>query len=157
MENTKAVIVLFTCNNFTILKLTNKCIFLSGNTTARELVYMFCKEENRRKWIFIMLSPVQYFFKLIFKQLGSILNALDFLTPLKIYFRYKQWLFGLPRWLSVKEASCDEGDLGLTPGSGRSPGEGNGNSLQYSCLGNFMDRGAWWTTGHGVTKELDMT
>ena len=89
------------------------------------------------------VKPCTVLFKLNFKQLGSILNALDSLTPLKIYFWYKQELFGLPRWLSVKESSRDEGDLGLIPGSGRSPGEGNGNSLQYSCLGNFMDRGAW--------------
>ena len=45
------------------------------------------------------------------------------------------------------------GHVGLIPGMGRSPGEGNGNSLQYSCLGNPMDRGAWRATGHGVTKS----
>ena len=49
------------------------------------------------------------------------------------------------------------GDLGSIPGSGRSPGEGNGNPLQYSCLGNPMDRGAWWATVHGVAKESDTT
>ena len=49
---------------------------------------------------------------------------------------------GLPRWLSSKEFAYNVGDLGLIPGSGRSPGEGNGNPLQYSCLGNPMDRGA---------------
>ena len=43
-------------------------------------------------------------------------------------------------------------DAASTPGSGRSPGEGNGNSLQYSCLDNPMDRGAWWTPIHGVTR-----
>ena len=48
----------------------------------------------------------------------------------------------LPRWLSGKELSCNAGDLGLIPGLGRFPGEGNGNPLQYSCLGNTMDRGA---------------
>ena len=57
----------------------------------------------------------------------------------------------------VKNAPANAGDAGLIPGSGRSSGEGNGNSLQYSCLGNPMDRGVWWTTVHGVTKELDMT
>ena len=50
----------------------------------------------------------------------------------------------------------DAGDLGLIPGLGRSPAEGNGNLLQYSCLGNPMYRGAWWVTVHGVA-ELDMT
>ena len=57
---------------------------------------------------------------------------------------------GLPRWLTDKESACQAGDLDLTPGLGRSPGEGNGNPLQYCCLGNPMDRGAWWATVHGV-------
>jgi len=52
---------------------------------------------------------------------------------------------------------CNAGGLGLIPGSGRSPGEGNGNPFQYSCLGNFMNRGAWLDTVHGVTKDLDTT
>ena len=47
----------------------------------------------------------------------------------------------------------DAGDVGLIPGSGRSSGIGNGNPLQYSCLGNPMNRGAWWTTVHGVTMS----
>ena len=51
------------------------------------------------------------------------------------------------------ESACNAGDLGSIPGSGRSPGEGNGNPLQYSCQGNSMDRGAWWATVHGVTKS----
>ena len=44
-------------------------------------------------------------------------------------------------------------NMGYIPGSGRYPGEGNGNPLQYSCLQNLMDRGAWWATIHGVTKN----
>ena len=55
-----------------------------------------------------------------------------------------------------KESSCnagDTGDLGSIPGLGRSPGEGNGYPLQYSGLENFMDRGAWWTIVHGVSKS----
>ena len=51
------------------------------------------------------------------------------------------------------ESACNAGDLGSIPGSGRSPGEGNGNPLQYSCLENPMDRRAWWATVHGVTKS----
>ena len=50
-----------------------------------------------------------------------------------------------------KESACNAGDLGLIPGLGRSPGEGNGNPLQHSCLENPMDRGAWWATIHVVT------
>ena len=48
--------------------------------------------------------------------------------------------------------AVDTADLGSVPGSGRSPGEGNGNPLQYSCLENSMDRGSWWATVHGITK-----
>ena len=51
------------------------------------------------------------------------------------------------------ESVCDAGDPGSISGSGRSPEEGNGNPLQYSCLGNPMDRGAWWAIAHGVTKS----
>ena len=57
----------------------------------------------------------------------------------------------------AKNPPAKEGDLGLIPGSERSPGEGNGNPLQYSCLGNTMDRGLWQATVHGVTKKSDMT
>ena len=56
----------------------------------------------------------------------------------------------------VKNLPANAGDVGLIPEEGRSPGEGNGNLLQYSCLGNPIDRGAWWTTVHGVAKELDI-
>ena len=62
----------------------------------------------------------------------------------------------LPRWLSGKESASnagDTGDAGSTSGSGRSPGGGKGNLLQYSCLENPMDRGAWWATVHRVTKS----
>ena len=53
----------------------------------------------------------------------------------------------------VKVSACNAGDLGSIPGSGRFPGEGNGNSLQYSCLENPMDGGAWWATVHRVAKS----
>ena len=52
-----------------------------------------------------------------------------------------------------KESACQAGDADLIPGSGRSPGEENGNLLQCSCLGNLVDRGAWWATVHGVEKS----
>ena len=65
---------------------------------------------------------------------------------------------GLLRWhvpggSNDKESACSEGDPHLIPRLGRSPGEGNGNLLQYSCLDNSMDRGAWWATIHGVDKS----
>ena len=58
-----------------------------------------------------------------------------------------------PDSLNSKEYACNAGDPDSIPGSGRSPGEGHGNPLQYSCLGNPMDRGAWQVTVHGVTKS----
>ena len=57
----------------------------------------------------------------------------------------------------VKNSPANSGDPGSIPGSGRSPGEGNGNLLQYSLLENPIDRGAWWAAVHGVAKELAMT
>ena len=60
---------------------------------------------------------------------------------------------GFPGGTDGKESACNVGDLGLIPGLGRSTGEGNGNPLQYSCLENSMDKGAWQSTAHGVTKS----
>ena len=63
---------------------------------------------------------------------------------------------GFPSGSVIKNPPVSAGDTGdgsSTPGSGRSPGEGNSNPLQYACLGNSMDRGAWWATVHGVAKS----
>ena len=61
---------------------------------------------------------------------------------------------GFPDGSDGKESACNVGDPGLIPWLGRSPGEGNGYLLQYSCLENSMDRGAWKATVHGVAKSL---
>ena len=62
------------------------------------------------------------------------------------------------QWLKKKKnPPANAGDASLIPGLGRCPGEGNGNPLQYSCLGNPIDRGAWWATFHGIAKELGTT
>ena len=60
---------------------------------------------------------------------------------------------GFSWWLSSKESACQAGDTGLITGLGRSPGEGHRNPLQYSCLGNPVDRGVWQGIVHGVTKN----
>jgi len=75
-----------------------------------------------------ILNSVVYFAIELYKHFGIII-------PYQMY--------RIPWWLSGKESACSEEEMGLIPGSGRSPGEGNGNILQYSCLGNPMDRGAW--------------
>ena len=77
----------------------------------------------------------------------------------RFYYSEVHCFYGLPQWLSSKEFSCNAGaagDIGSIPGSGRFPGEGNGNPFQYSHLKNPLDRGAWSSTIHMVS-ESDMT
>ena len=62
-------------------------------------------------------------------------------------------IIGFPGGSEVKNPSASAGDMGSILGLGISPGEGNDNPLQYSCLGNPMDRGGWWATVHGVAKS----
>ena len=71
----------------------------------------------------------------------------DFIFVGFIYF------VGFPCSSVGKESACSAGDLCLIPGLGRFPGEGNGNLLQYPCLENLMERGAWWAAVHGVAKS----
>ena len=72
-----------------------------------------------------------------------------------VWYSILSWDF--PGGTVVKNLLANAGDTGSAPESGRSPGDGNGNPLQYSCLGNPKDRGAWQATVHGVAKELDAT
>ena len=83
----------------------------------------------------------------------------------EIHFCIKKWIFlslfklqfrlclGFPGSSVVKNLPANAGDAGSIPELGRFPGEGNGDPLQYSCLGNPMDRGAWWAIVHRVTKS----
>ena len=63
------------------------------------------------------------------------------------------YIMGFPGGSVSKESACKAGNLGSVPGSARPPGAGNGNPLQYSCLENSTDRGAWWALVHGVAKS----
>ena len=76
-------------------------------------------------------------------------------TRLKGLSTHTRWFHALvPCGSDGQESASNAGDLGSVPGLGRSPGERNGNLLQYSCLGNPMDRGTWWATAvHGVSKK----
>ena len=95
--------------------------------------------------------------------LASSIAFFCFLTPLVsvgstfliVHLYPNPWDF--PGCSVVKNPPANVGDAGWIPGSGRPPGKGNGNPLQYFCLGDPMERGAWWATSHGVTKESDMT
>ena len=77
-------------------------------------------------------------------------NAFPIFFPPCTKLRVKE---GFPSISVVKNLPPNAGDQGVIPGSGRSPGEGNSNSLQYSCLGNPMKRRTWWATIHRVTKD----
>ena len=85
-------------------------------------------------------------------EVGGQLGAAALTNQIRSISIFSNWCDG-----SVgKESACkagDTGDTGLIPGSGRSPGGRNGSPLQYSCLGNPMDRGAWWASVHEVTKS----
>ena len=90
------------------------------------------------------------------------LPFLDSVTDYLLLFRlHNQFLFcffmGFPGGSVVKDMPANAGDSGSILGSERSPGEGNGNPRQYSCLENPMDRGSWWAALHGVSKESNMT
>ena len=84
-------------------------------------------------------------------------NCKSTILQLKKKYQLKKILFTKISSSVVRHLPALSRDLGSIPRSGRSPGEGNGNPLQYSCLQNPMDRGAWGATDHGVAKESDMT
>ena len=81
-------------------------------------------------------------------------DAVNFFFFLAGIYKPVTRINGLPSWLRIsQESTCNAGDLGSIPELGRSPGEGNGYPLQYFCLENSTDRGAWQTTVHRVTKS----
>ena len=92
----------------------------------------------------VKISWVQFFF--------FFLPVRDWLEDYKIYFVSHIIMPGLPWYLSGKEPPANAGDAASIPGLGKSTGEGTGNPLQYSCLPNPMDRGAWRAAVHGIAK-----
>ena len=91
--------------------------------------------------------------------LGQILSLKCPESPWAFFFLYAKWASLLCGLLvknpsEIQETNSHTGDPGSIPGFGRSPGEGNGNPLQYSCLENLMHWGAWWATVHGVTRVV---
>ena len=78
---------------------------------------------------------------------------LHFCTAKRFFTAEPSWVLVFPGGSVGKRSACNAGKQGSLPGWDRSPGEGNGSPLQYSCLENSMDRGAWWATAHGVTKS----
>ena len=86
------------------------------------------------------------------RSLGEGKNTLLVLVTIVCKLTSSDRVKGLPRWLSGKKSACYAGYMGSIRGSGRSPGEGNDNPLQYSCLENPLDREAWQATVHGVAR-----
>ena len=74
-------------------------------------------------------------------------------THTHIYIHAYIYIYGFSCSSVCKESACSAGDPGSIPGLGKSPGEGNGDPLQYPCLENLTDRGAWWAAVHGFTKS----
>ena len=80
-------------------------------------------------------------------------NVFMLFKPRSLWYFVRADLASLPWWFSGKESACSAGNTPLIPGPGRAPGDSSGNPLQYSCLENPTDRGAWRTTVHGVAKS----
>ena len=161
------------CSHFaTMKKARRKCRQLPRRVQLREMQRRRAGSHRFRDllWLpyFCTSNYLSQFFKVILcTGFFCYLQHKDF-EPIEIFhLSYKSisgvWVHliiffcnGLPWWCSHKESTSnagDAGDTGSIPGSGRSPGEENGNLLQYSCLENPMDRGAWWATVHGVAKS----
>ena len=113
---------------------------------------MTSAEDETRKWNVIPISRRYWAF--LTQQQAFTWNNVQ-LNQVRKSTALEFWEPGPPRWFSGKESACQETevDTGSSPESGRSPRAANGNPLQYSCLGNPMDRGAWWHTVHGVAKN----
>ena len=134
--------------------------------------YYFTDLVTKRLWFLVCLTPpclLLLSLSLFFSLCGSIWLSMFVLEKQAAMWWEALWkspwefppsrkglvslLLDFPGGSAGKKSACNAEDLGLIPGSGRSPGEGNGAPLQYSCLENPMDWGAWWATVHGVAKS----
>ena len=106
-----------------------------ASLSVRSYYFYYRQEMKAKRWSHLPILK------------NSLLTKLFFCLQYKVLSTI---ILGFPGGSDSKKSACNAGDLGSTPELGRSPGEANSNPLQYSCLENPMDRGAWWTTVHGV-------
>ena len=116
-----------------LLDMINSLLFLSHNVVKEEFIPGRRKGESSAAFFLLICAFIIVLVILRFLR-GN-------LVKLSVYHTLKLGFFGSPYG---KESACNAGDQGSIPGLGRSPGEETGNPLQYSCLENSMDRGAWW-------------
>ena len=121
-----------------------------GNWIIERIPYIRQKEESDGFWR--LPSSLAYFsFRRLINNVPVLLFKVLCMANKLLHFN---WLpLGLPGGSDGEESACNTGDLGLIPGWRRCPGGGNGSPLQYSCLENPLDKGAWWATVHGVTNS----
>ena len=123
---------------------TGKYLLILQDSSQMQSVWNLCICSDRVSYS-IFFAPLTFWWNLIYS-----ICCISILLSLSAYI-------GFPGGSVVNNLLANVGDTDSTPGSERSPGEGNGKPLQYSCLGNSMDRGSWHTAVHGVTKEPDIT
>ena len=115
------------------------------------LIFVIVFDDRIGRYVALFLFPPHFFVSIasswVIAFFKKNLSYIDTIWLIIVDFK------GFPGSSDGKASACKAGDLGSIPGLGRSPGDGNGNSLQYSCLENSMDRGAWWGTIHGITKS----
>ena len=131
---------------------TSKKTFCSWQILSNALDWFFCWLDRHQgggelKAKVVMFGPCHVLISLRF-----LLRCKRLLSLFPLFNTYSH-AYRFPGGSEGKESACNAVNPGSIPGSGRSPGEGNGNPLQYSCLENPMDGGAWWATVHGVAKS----
>ena len=134
------------------------CRVLRGRIRMRKFSH-FLTDQNVEKHFFFFFLPIQYssylfVIETIHPYYGFLVAQLVKKTTCNVEdLAWEGGYGGFPSGSDGEESACNSGDPGSIPGSGRSPGEGNGNPLQYSCLENSMDRGAWQDIVHGIAKS----
>ena len=120
---------------------------------------LFCTKSSYEYLSYFSCMPrvcMRFFSPSLYKKILNFFELINILNQCILWLRLpilSNKNYGFPGGSDGRKPACSAGHPGSTPGSGRSPGEGNGNPLQYSCLENPMDRGAWWAIVHGVTKS----